>query len=324
MLDVGGGPGYFRDAFSRAGATYYSVDVDSDLADDSGRRGRVVGQRHAAAVPRRRRSTSSTPPTSSSTSPIRGGWPRRCCASSSRVGWPSSATPSGTAPGAVTRPRPGTSSAACAPAGATRRKHGHEPKNRFGECLFAVTVARRHRAGPRGSRRPRWCDLTAALQPALVALPAPHPDPAGGDDVEPRDRAPEALRFRLRRARRCCVVLVALAFSQAPGFLTLRHQVRPRRRPVALPRARRPPVGLQRRHRPAPEPGLRLPVADGPVLRRSVCWPASPAGRSSGCSWRWCCASASAAPPRSLARSGCAPTWRACWPASPTPCRRAC
>jgi SAM-dependent methyltransferase len=28
MLDVGGGPGYFRDAFSAAGATYFSLDAD--------------------------------------------------------------------------------------------------------------------------------------------------------------------------------------------------------------------------------------------------------------------------------------------------------
>lgn len=43
LLDVGGGPGYFADAFTRAGATYFSIDVDSDLADESGRSRRVVG-----------------------------------------------------------------------------------------------------------------------------------------------------------------------------------------------------------------------------------------------------------------------------------------
>lgn len=43
VLDVGGGPGYFADAFTQAGASYYSVDVDSDLADETGRRRRVVG-----------------------------------------------------------------------------------------------------------------------------------------------------------------------------------------------------------------------------------------------------------------------------------------
>jgi len=29
MLDVGGGPGYFRDAFQRAGATYWALDADA-------------------------------------------------------------------------------------------------------------------------------------------------------------------------------------------------------------------------------------------------------------------------------------------------------
>src|SRR6185437_1626093 len=28
MLDVGGGPGYFRDAFTAAGATYWALDAD--------------------------------------------------------------------------------------------------------------------------------------------------------------------------------------------------------------------------------------------------------------------------------------------------------
>ena len=62
-------------------------------------------------------------------------------------------TPSGTARGAATRPRRGTTSAAATRAGAYARKHGREPKNRYGESLFAVTVARRARAGPAG--RPR-------------------------------------------------------------------------------------------------------------------------------------------------------------------------
>jgi len=35
MLDVGGGPGYFADAFRRAGASYYAI--DSDLGELSGR-----------------------------------------------------------------------------------------------------------------------------------------------------------------------------------------------------------------------------------------------------------------------------------------------
>ncbi len=56
------------------------------------------------------------------------------------------------------------------------------------------------------------------------------------------------------------------------------------------------------RLRPAAEPGLRLPLADGTVLRaRAPCW-TCPAGWCSACGWRWCCASPSSAP-RTVARA---------------------
>ena len=45
------------------------------------------------------------------------------------------------------------------------------------------------------------------------------------------------------------------------------HQERPLRRPVGLPRAGRPPLGPPGHLGGAAEPGLRLPVPDGPVLR---------------------------------------------------------
>ncbi|HET6297749.1 MAG TPA: methyltransferase domain-containing protein, partial [Kribbella sp.] len=41
MLDVGGGPGYFADAFRAAGATYYAI--DADLGELSGRGEPVEG-----------------------------------------------------------------------------------------------------------------------------------------------------------------------------------------------------------------------------------------------------------------------------------------
>ena len=45
MLDIGGGPGYFREAFEQAGATYIALDADvgemSGAGDKSARR--VVG-----------------------------------------------------------------------------------------------------------------------------------------------------------------------------------------------------------------------------------------------------------------------------------------
>jgi SAM-dependent methyltransferase len=45
MLDVGGGPGYFRDAFMNAGATYFALDADVGELSGQGEiaRGTVVG-----------------------------------------------------------------------------------------------------------------------------------------------------------------------------------------------------------------------------------------------------------------------------------------
>ena len=59
----------------------------------------------------------------------------------------------------VTRPRRGTSSAVATRRRRYARRHGHEPKNRFGESLFAVTV----RAGLRWSRRQRDAEVVAVL-----------------------------------------------------------------------------------------------------------------------------------------------------------------
>ncbi len=53
MLDVGGGPGFFRDAFCAAGASYLAL--DSDVGEMAGRGevtpGSVIGSGHAVAVP---------------------------------------------------------------------------------------------------------------------------------------------------------------------------------------------------------------------------------------------------------------------------------
>ena len=81
MLDVGGGPGYFRDAFEGAGATYFALDADvgelSGLGASRPRHGaRAAG---CAAVPDAARSTSATPPTCSSTSTTPGAWRTRWC-----------------------------------------------------------------------------------------------------------------------------------------------------------------------------------------------------------------------------------------------------
>ena len=105
-------------------------------------------------------STSATPPTSSSTCPTRGGWPTRCSGSPAPAAPSSSATRSGTARGAATRPPPGTTSAAARARRRYAARHGHEPKNRYGESLFPVTV-RAGLAWARSQRR-RRVDLLPA------------------------------------------------------------------------------------------------------------------------------------------------------------------
>ncbi len=122
--------------------------------------------------------------------------------------------------------------------------------------------------------------------------------------MEPRDRAAEDVtdepvefepaaptlkavwRFRLAA---CCLALVALAFAQAPGQRRDRHQARPDGRPGGLPGPRAAPVGLPGCLRAGAEPGVRLPVPDGSVLRaRATFGPAAvghPAAVVVRCSW---------------------------------------
>ena len=173
LLDVGGGPGYFADAFSRAGATYYSVDVDSDLADEAGRRRRVVG--------------------SGTELPFRAG--------SFDVAYSSNVLEHVSQPWAVAEemlrvlkpgglafisytvwygPWGGHETAPWHFLGGHRarrryqRKHGVEPKNRFGESLFAVTV-RDGRDWARAQQGADLVDLTARYNPrwahVLLCIP---------------------------------------------------------------------------------------------------------------------------------------------------------
>ncbi len=80
-----------------------------------------------------------------------------------------------------TRRRPGTTSAGDGHGAATAARHGHEPKNRFGESLFAVTVragldwAARHPGVevldvlPRyNPRRSRWTTRVPVLRELLT------------------------------------------------------------------------------------------------------------------------------------------------------------
>jgi SAM-dependent methyltransferase len=163
MLDVGGGPGYFADAFARAGATYYSVDVDSDLADDTGRRRRVVGS--GTELPFR---TGSFDVAYSSNVLEHVSDPWRVAEEMLRV-----VRPGGLAFISYTvwyGPWGGHETAPWHFLGGHRarrryvRRHGVEPKNRFGESLFAVTV-RDGMDWARGEDRGELLDLTPRYNP---------------------------------------------------------------------------------------------------------------------------------------------------------------
>ena len=332
VLDVGGGPGYFRDAFTTAGAAYFALDADVGELSGLGQivTGTVIGDGHESSVPRRLPSTSATPRTCSSTCPTRGGWPTRCCgspgpAASLFISYTVWFGPWGgheTSPwhylgGALARRR-------------YARRHGHEPKNKYGESLFRRDRPRRaalgaHAAAPRSSHvlpryNPRWT-LLAAQGPA---------GPRGGD-VEPRagaaqvaepdgsaDPVPHSARCRLRSSCRARVRPVArVSWSPTPSS-TWRS-----RRPGSCPGDA--PVGRRGRLRPAAEPGLRLPVADGPVLLARVCarrprvgGAAALAGAGHGAS-RFL-----GRGPAGASRSACAPTSPAWWRASPSRCHRGC
>lgn len=141
MLDVGGGPGYFRDAFSRAGATYWALDSDvGELAGTGGiEQGTVVG--------------------SGMRLPFRDECLDLCYSSNVLEHVPDPWQMADemlrvTRPGGVVfisytvwfGPWGGHETAPWHYLGGRfarrryRRTHGHEPKNRFGESLFAVTV----------------------------------------------------------------------------------------------------------------------------------------------------------------------------------------
>jgi SAM-dependent methyltransferase len=142
LLDVGGGPGYFADAFRAAGADY--VGLDPDVGELSARGGPAPGMLRGSgqALPVR---TAAVDVCYSSNVLEHVPRPRQMLAEMVRVTKPDglvyvSFTPwlspwggHETAPwhylgGARARAR-------------YRARAGHEPKNRFGESLFAVAVA---------------------------------------------------------------------------------------------------------------------------------------------------------------------------------------
>ena len=160
LLDVGGGPGYFRDAFQGAGATYFALDSDvGELAGLGGiESGTVIG--------------------SGMELPFRDGAVDVCYSSNVLEHVPSPwrmademlrvTRPGGTVFLSYTvwyGPWGGHETAPWHFLGGGRarrryrRTHGHEPKNKYGESLFRVTV----RDAIAWSRRQTAADVVAVL-----------------------------------------------------------------------------------------------------------------------------------------------------------------
>ncbi len=156
MLDVGGGPGYFRGAFEEAGVTYFALDADvgelSGLGDISSRTVLGSGLQLPFAD-----GTFDLCYSSNVLEHVSDPW--RMADEMVRV----------TRPGGITfvsytvwyGPWGGHETAPWHFLGGERarqryrRRHGHEPKNRFGESLFPVTV----KAGIDWSRRQIEADV---------------------------------------------------------------------------------------------------------------------------------------------------------------------
>jgi len=160
MLDVGGGPGYFRDAFTARGASYVALDADAGELAGQGdiHRGTVVGSGMQLPF---RDAAFDVCYSSNVLEHVPDPW--RMADEMVRVTRPGGTVfvswtlwfgPHGgheTAPwhylgGGYARRR-------------YRRRHGHEPKNRFGESLFRVTV----RDGLRWARTQQGADVVAVL-----------------------------------------------------------------------------------------------------------------------------------------------------------------
>ena len=243
LLDVGGGPGYFRDAFSAAGATYFVA---------RRRRRRALGP-----------SATSCPARSSAA-----GWPCRSADDAVDVCYSSNVlehVPDPwlmademvrvTRPGGITfisytvwfGPWGGHETAPWHYLGGMRarrryaRKHGKEPKNRYGESLFPVTVAAGLALGRSAAGRRRARPGARATTRAGAALLMLRAGGAGGGDVESRHRAAQAVTLQPTPARPSagcsgCVSVACCRCSSASRSCSRpaagpRHQARPGRRP---------------------------------------------------------------------------------------------
>jgi SAM-dependent methyltransferase len=174
VVDVGGGPGYFRDDFTRRGATYIVVDPDLDELSIRGRPGPLCVQGDGMALPLR---SGSVDVCFSSNALEHVPDPERFADEMVRVTRPGGLiylaytnwlSPNG---GHETKPWHliiGGHRAAQRYA----RRTGHRPKNDFGRSLFAVSAA----------RMLRWADRAVEQgQVELVSrLPRYHPSFARG------------------------------------------------------------------------------------------------------------------------------------------------
>lgn len=160
FLDVGGGPGYFRDAFSAAGATYLALDADAGELAGMGTiaQGTVLGS--GMQLPFR---TGGLDVCYSSNVLEHVPDPWRMAEEMVRV-----TRPGGTVFVSYTTwwgPWGGHETAPWHFLGGRRArrryaaKHGHEPKNKYGESLFKVTV----REGLRWAARQQDAEVVALL-----------------------------------------------------------------------------------------------------------------------------------------------------------------
>ena len=165
MLDVGGGPGYFREAFESAGATYLALDADVGELSGRGEIGRrtVIGDGMRMPF-----ADDSFDVCYSSNVLEHVPEPWRMAAEMVRV-----TRPGGTVFLSYTvwwGPWGGHETSPWHLLGGRRarrrylRRHGHEPKNRYGESLFPVTV----RDGL------RWAASQSGVR-VVAVLPRYHP-----------------------------------------------------------------------------------------------------------------------------------------------------
>ena len=160
MLDVGGGPGYFRQAFEAAGCTYVALDADAGEMSGNGDIGPRTVLGDGMRLPFRSGSFDLCY-SSNVLEHVTDPW--RMADEMLRV-----TKPHGVAFISYTTwygPWGGHETAPWHLLGGMRarrryaRRHGHEPKNRYGESLFPVTVAE----GLDWAGRQGWGEVLAAV-----------------------------------------------------------------------------------------------------------------------------------------------------------------